>query len=72
MMTIFNRNDVQEQLEDIVDQTSLGDVLDMLSAICFEKATHVDEAWQDRVLARAWEKNGQLIDKAATRVVATA
>jgi hypothetical protein len=44
----------KEQLEALLDKTSLHEVLDMLSEICSEKQEHVQTNWQDKNLAKAW------------------
>lgn len=56
--------DHEEQLEKMIDSIGLEKVLEMLSAICAEKAEHVRSNWQDVTLARAWERNAKAIDKA--------
>lgn len=43
-----------QQLERLVDVTSLQAVLEGLSTIAGLKAEHVREAWGDQALARAW------------------
>ena len=42
------------ELEQFVDRTSLRAVLQMLSAICHEKAEHLAGNWQDDGSARPW------------------
>lgn len=58
---------IMHDLEDIVDSASLEEVLAALSNMCFEKAEHVRTNWQDEPLAKAWEKNGKLIDSIVER-----
>lgn len=54
-----------EALEvDFVDRSSMDRVLEALREIAYGKAQHVLENWQDRALARAWERVGKAIDKA--------
>jgi hypothetical protein len=40
----------------MVDKFGLATVLNGLACICSGKADHLDENWQDKRLARAWEK----------------
>jgi len=49
---------LKEQLEELCDQH--GDkVLTALKTVCYEKAIHVVQAWQDEDLAKQWEKAGK-------------
>ena len=43
-------------LEAMVDKFGLATVLNGLSFICSAKADHVATNWQDKRLAKAWEK----------------
>lgn len=54
-------------LESLVDSCGLGAVLEALSAICGEKAEHIDQAYGDGALARHWRTA-----EGAVGVVATA
>jgi hypothetical protein len=50
-----------ELLEGIIDRSSPSHVLQSLSEICFEKAIHIRENWQDEKLAKQWEQTGSKI-----------
>jgi hypothetical protein len=50
-------------IEKIVDKRSVGEVLEMLSEMSFEKAMHLREAWQDEVSAKTWEKTAYKLEK---------
>ena len=54
---------IQEELERIVDETDLQQTLQLLSAVCFEKAYHIESNWQDSALAQSWEIAGKAIEK---------
>jgi hypothetical protein len=43
-------------LEAMVDKFGLATVLNGLSCICSAKADHIEENWQDKRLAKAWER----------------
>jgi hypothetical protein len=43
-------------IEKIIDGTSLAKVCDMLAGICGEKASHIEENWQDTPLANRWQR----------------
>jgi hypothetical protein len=53
--------DTKAILEELVDSTSVSDVLQMLSEIYFEKSEHIRDNWQDEPLARIWERAGNRI-----------
>lgn len=52
------------QLEQMVDKLSIIGVLDHLEEICYLKAQHLQENWQDRKSAKHWEKRAKQIQKA--------
>lgn len=54
-------------LESFVDSNSLQDALQLLSTICWEKASHVLTNWQDKELATHWEKAGAAIDRVSVQ-----
>ena len=41
-------------LETMIDASSLSHVLSLIADICHEKASHVEENWQDKHLAHDW------------------
>ena len=56
--TIIDRtldNTERDELEQLIDRTSLAAVLDGLAQICSEKAEHVSTNWQDKQLYAAWD-----------------
>lgn len=57
----MSEKELTEQLEKLVDATSIDTVARCLALVCFEKAEHVQINWQDRPLARQWESNGKRI-----------
>jgi hypothetical protein len=52
---------IVDEVERLVDASSLSTVLEALSNVAGYKAEHIRCNWQDRVLARAWEKASQKI-----------
>lgn len=50
-------------LEQMIDATSLEDVIEALAQICHEKADHVQSTWQDSNLAKQWTKRAQKLEK---------
>lgn len=56
--------DQKNRLEEMVDLTSLTEVLEALEEICYLKAEHLRTNWQDKVSAKLWEHDSQVIDRA--------
>lgn len=61
MMTSVKREELREQLEDLIDGYSdmQGMICD-LASICYEKANHLMDNWQDKAGADEWERLGDL------------
>jgi hypothetical protein len=57
-MTILPHLDAETEaaLEAMVDKFGLAAVLNGLSCICSAKADHIEENWQDKRTAKAWER----------------
>lgn len=62
---------MNDTLEKLVDDNGLQAVIGALSQICFEKAEHIQENWQDSGLAKLWEKNAKVLDTTQSKLVAT-
>lgn len=45
---------LQDVLEALVDQHTLRTVVECLESICYEKAGHIEENWQDQNTAAPW------------------
>lgn len=57
-----------DQLESLIDAYSLGDILEALTGIAYEKAAHILANWQDNVTAQPWQKAAILIDKITGKI----
>jgi hypothetical protein len=55
------RTDLESILEDLVDSTSVPDVLEALANVCHEKADHLRSDWQDSVMSAMYERVGNRI-----------
>jgi hypothetical protein len=55
--------ELADQLESLIDRSSLATVLEALSQVCGEKADHLRSNWQDRTTAKSWDKAGHAIDR---------
>lgn len=60
----MNEND----LEKLIDSTSLSEVLAMLANICYEKAQHIETNWQDDLTASAWYEAVDHINNAIVEI----
>lgn len=60
---------LEYELEELVDASSLGDVLRTLVDICHGKAEHLRSNWQDHESAKAWMHDAKLIGTAASKVI---
>jgi hypothetical protein len=49
-------------LEDMIDETSLVEVISTMSSICFGKAEHIRSNWQDENLAKLWDRAAKVLD----------
>lgn len=59
---------VTEQLEAMIDAHGLLHVLCGLELICDEKAEHIRANWQDRDLAKEWNKASTQCKRAASEI----
>jgi len=62
-------SNVGRNLEQLMDSNGLAAVLDALSEICYAKAAHIEEAWQDDRLAKHWRDAGRELERSELRVV---
>jgi hypothetical protein len=64
----MRREDRMRIIEELIDSVSVPELLDEISTICFLKAEHIAENWQDYLLAKVWERKGRLIQSLASKV----
>jgi hypothetical protein len=62
----------KELLELTVDAVGINKTLELLAAVCGEKAEHIRVNWQDAPLAKSWDKASETIEVARRRVCRTA
>jgi hypothetical protein len=58
----------QLELENILDSTTLQDVLKTLADICYGKAEHLQVNWQDEEAARQWTLAALRVDNCSSKV----
>jgi len=63
-MPKITREDVAA-VEALIDDIELHGLFEALSAVAYEKASHVQEAWGDAALAKRWAKLGDKFSKMA-------
>lgn len=56
-------------LESMIDSEGVSGILEEIADICFEKAEHIRENWQDRVTAKSWEKDANAVMRLAQKVI---
>jgi hypothetical protein len=56
-----------DALEAFIDTHGLHEVLYGIEEICYAKAEHIEENWQDHESAREWIKAGTAIDHACKK-----
>lgn len=61
-------NEAKYQLEEMIDALSTSTVINLLSEIASEKASHIRENWQDESLAKQWDRLASVLDKSYSRV----
>jgi hypothetical protein len=66
-MAVWNQAELQEQVEALVDGTTLDAVLAALEETCLLKAEHLAVNWQDRRTALAWKRAARLLERARMR-----
>lgn len=64
----MRQSDLEKELEKLVDATGLQSIVEGLSRICHEKAEHIRSSYNDKPLARLWEKNGNLFGKFSSKI----
>jgi hypothetical protein len=55
-------------LEAMTDHAGLRNVVWALASICWDKAEHVQAAWQDDQLARDWNANAAMLSRFAEKL----
>jgi hypothetical protein len=58
----------RETLEAMIDASSVGAVLGALADICWLKAQHIAESWQDRPLYESWCEVEELLREDSLKV----
>lgn len=63
MTTPVKREELRVSLEDLIDGYSdMQGMISDLAIICYEKANHLIDNWQDKVGADKWERLGDLFE----------
>lgn len=52
-------------LEDIMDATSVGELLNAIAEICGEKGEHIARGWPSASLAKLWDKRARILERIA-------
>jgi hypothetical protein len=57
-----------DDLEKLIDQTSVAKVIEMVSGIAGLKADHIAENWQDYPLAKRWQRVANKLDTVSASI----
>jgi hypothetical protein len=55
--------EVKHLMEEVMDKEGLAQLVQLVAEICYEKAEHVLTNWQDKNLAKLWEKDAKLLER---------
>lgn len=61
-------DNVTETLEMLIDKHGLLHILTGLDCICTEKSLHIQENWQDKALAKSWDRASNAIYTAMKKI----
>lgn len=62
--------ETEREIESVIDRVGLPDMISIMADVCVAKADHIDTNWQDRALARVWDRASKALDKlSATRAI---
>lgn len=64
----MKQEQLKNQLENLIDSTSLAEVLEAISQVCYEKELHIEENWQDPATAKNWKHAGLKISNISDKV----
>ena len=63
MIMAMAKSELYAKVEGLIDSAGLGRVITAFAEICYEKAEHIRENWQDNVTARSWERVGNQLGR---------
>jgi hypothetical protein len=53
------------KLEQVIDSCGLLETVLAVALICEAKALHIESAWQDKLLAKSWQRAAEVLHRAA-------
>lgn len=62
---------LQNEVEALLDRHPIDELVAALAAVCDHKASHVLENWQDKHLAKLWQRNAIALDRVQAKLQAT-
>lgn len=68
-MYIHPETSIGRNLESLIDSNGLASVVEALAEICYGKAAHLEENWQDKATAKDWERAGGQLASLERRLV---
>lgn len=58
-----------KHLELIIDRIGLANTLAALATVCYAKADHIRENWQDNMTAKVWQREAYRLDAESARTI---
>jgi len=55
-------------IETLVDKIGASGVLDVLAVVCWSKAQHIEENWQDKETAKTWGRDANKVYSLSCKV----
>jgi hypothetical protein len=56
------------KLEDMIDTTSVVELIEAIAEICQDKEEHINVNWQDDKLARHWRDAARKLNEVSTKI----
>ncbi len=64
----MTREQIQSAVENLIDKSSLRQVVEALSIVCSDKADHLQSNWQDEASAATWRHDAVVIGNIEHRI----
>jgi hypothetical protein len=58
----MTKQDLQNEIEKLIDASTVQEIVEAISIVCGEKSSHIESAWQDTRLAKAWRHDAVVLD----------
>jgi hypothetical protein len=62
---------LQNEVEALIDRHSIQELVAALAKVCDHKANHAMSNWQDKHLAKLWQRNAIALNQVQAKLIAT-